>query len=869
MSSDCAKLSAAFKYNNPPWSAIPATSSTACCGYLNIIKCDNASPRRITAIRLSDAPSLPIGVNVAFPSEIGQLDALTELEMNGAGFKGAFPADAFAGLTLLKSLSLVNNTIEGVLPQSILSLQALESLDLSGNQLSVGATLSLLPKLTSLKRASLARNPSLVSSYPDTLLPSRLPSTLQSLDLSFAGIGGSLPDEDPLKLAAARGSGNLTVSINLRGNNFGGGLPAWVALTKGVNIAENCYTQGELSTGYVDRGISIPTAATSQRNCAAPFPIWAIALIVLVLLILLAVLSTVLYVFYRRRHPLPPTKSSLILNLLNRGRPKNPASEDVPVTPVPSRSPQPQAPPSGLAAPQVPITAAALAAPHTPSSLAAPLAPVSSGAPRYPPTASALAASAIPTAPTPAAAIPAPRDAYSYRPIHTQPTPPRPAARGHPPPSAGARAAAAAAPGGGARRGRTSVFARMKPGHKTWIVERLIRQGRYVGMCGDGANDTGALKAAHVGLALSDSEASIVAPFTSIRRSVADVIKLVSEGRCALDTSFIAFKYMFMYPIVQLSMVATLNQMGSGLSNNQFLFDDMAIVLVLALLMLRSGAARHLAPGRPTDNLFNPMVLFSLIGHVVICVGFFVANVASLYDTPWFCPIWKATTGLDRETWLPKNASAPRNVSVDPDADVMNTNLITTQENTVIWLFTHFQLAILAFCFCLHSPHRRPAYTNLSFTAYLILLLVCLTGMLLLSDDELGFGAFAFLFSIREGVPRTFRVGCLILATCNAAVSVLWETVVVERVVRRWVVEAREAREAAGEAARMRKKAGVTAFDGIPLGDKLGVRLDMAAAMRAAASWENLSAAERGSSGTGAGGSAAGPSAWRAGGPRW
>lgn len=162
------------------------------------------------------------------------------------------------------------------------------------------------------------------------------------------------------------------------------------------------------------------------------------------------------------------------------------------------------------------------------------------------------------------------------------------------------------------------IYARMSPDHKTILVDCLREEKFTVCMCGDGANDCGALRAADVGVSLSSEEASIAAPFTSNIADISCLIKLFREGKASLVSSIQTFKYMMIYSIIQFVSVTILMIFNSYLTDNQFLVSDLFIIFPMAILIARTGAYYKLTPHQPTGALISIPIVSSILLQTVI-----------------------------------------------------------------------------------------------------------------------------------------------------------------------------------------------------------------------------------------------------------
>ncbi|XP_014866952.1 PREDICTED: probable cation-transporting ATPase 13A3 isoform X1 [Poecilia mexicana] len=308
-----------------------------------------------------------------------------------------------------------------------------------------------------------------------------------------------------------------------------------------------------------------------------------------------------------------------------------------------------------------------------------------------------------------------------------------------------------------------TVFARMAPDQKTQLVETLQGVDYFVGMCGDGANDCGALKRAHSGISLSELEASVASPFTSRTPNISCVPSLIREGRAALITSFCVFKFMALYSIIQYISVTLLYSVLSNLGDFQFLFIDIAIILVIVFTMSLNPAWKELVSRRPPSGLISGPLLFSVLTQILICLGFQTITFLWVQKQPWF------------ERWTPAtnvcNHPDHLNVSGLNQTDDHN---IQNFENTSLFYVSSFQYLIVAIVFSKGKPFRQPSYKNWPFVlsaASLYFFLLFIMFYPVKSIDE-------YLEIVC--VPFEWRLRLLVIIAVNAAVSVLVETFILD-----------------------------------------------------------------------------------------
>jgi cation-transporting ATPase 13A2 len=231
------------------------------------------------------------------------------------------------------------------------------------------------------------------------------------------------------------------------------------------------------------------------------------------------------------------------------------------------------------------------------------------------------------------------------------------------------------------------VFARMSPDEKHELVEKLQSIDYCCGFCGDGANDCGALKAADVGISLSEAEASVAAPFTSRVFDITCVPEVIREGRAALVTSFSCFKYMSLYSAIQFTSVSFLYASASNLGDFQFLFIDLFLTLPIAIFMGWTGPFPVLCKKRPTANLVSRKVLTPLLGQIAICIMIQVVAFQAVRRQPWFIP-----PHLDKEK-----------------SNVQNS------ENTALFLTSCFEYILSGIVLSVGPPFRQSIAYNRKF----------------------------------------------------------------------------------------------------------------------------------------------------------
>ncbi|KAI2795922.1 hypothetical protein BLOT_016274 [Blomia tropicalis] len=295
-----------------------------------------------------------------------------------------------------------------------------------------------------------------------------------------------------------------------------------------------------------------------------------------------------------------------------------------------------------------------------------------------------------------------------------------------------------------------AIFARMSPDQKLNLINLLQKQGHSVGMCGDGANDCGALRAADAGISLSLAEASVASPFTYKKKDISCVPLLLKEGRCTLVATFGAFKYQVCYCFILLGAVLILFWYGTKPAEGTYVFVDIILNLLPPMLFGTTKPYHKLVRRKPIRNILSIVPQISMFSFILLQVAIYVFVTYSLVGKPWYEPM------ADNSTYI-----------MDPPVNHLSYAIFSANMMSYV---------VSAIIFAPGPPYREQFFANKKYIS-VVTLNFLLIGMATMVAPQ-----FLLDFLKFQPMPFDFRLQIFLISIGNFVFFFLWEKLFLEQI---------------------------------------------------------------------------------------